>query len=251
MGELQIQTELLMDIPALVKSLDLDTTRIEVDFGYRENDDIDFYRVNKFLEFAQLDFAQGDTRGYVNALTNCKRAIDWQINKSLDCFGMSTSHKSLPKKMAILRSMGILAPKIIEKINSIRNGLEHEFTIPSAEDVENATDIVELFVSALDHRLANIPSQVWIMSKLDRLASDKCLFMGYDEVNHHFLLEGLVLDDLQQSQIPMPTHLIGQSILGPTNEKLYTEVIRVAYKRGFTPHDCTNDITQLLAMLQG
>lgn len=47
--------------------------------------------------------------------------------------------------MEVITSLGILSPRILQKINSARNELEHEFKKPSREFVETSLDVALLF----------------------------------------------------------------------------------------------------------
>jgi hypothetical protein len=48
----------------------------------------------------------------------------------------------------VLESLGILAPKIVNEVRSIRNQLEHQYKKPSTRAVRNAIDIAGLFVKS-------------------------------------------------------------------------------------------------------
>ena len=48
--------------------------------------------------------------------------------------------------MKVIADLGIIAPRILEKINRQRNKLEHDYIQPTKEDVEDALDISVLFL---------------------------------------------------------------------------------------------------------
>ncbi len=50
--------------------------------------------------------------------------------------------------------------RLLGKLNALRNSLEHEFAIPSAEDAETFVDVVELFLAATDRLMFNFPTQI-------------------------------------------------------------------------------------------
>ncbi|MCK5023528.1 MAG: hypothetical protein KAS04_05120 [Candidatus Aenigmarchaeota archaeon] len=105
---------------------------------------------NNFLDYSKQDLDQGDERGLANSLTNIKRAIECQIDTLLYFYGFGKAAKrenwGFPKKCNILQEMGILSPKILEKINSQRVKLEHFYEKPDKERVEDALDVATLFV---------------------------------------------------------------------------------------------------------
>ena len=61
----------------------------------------------------------------------CRKKKDWKF----------------PSKMKELNQVGVVAPRILRKINKTRNLLEHEYTLPSKEKVEDAMDVAILFIT--------------------------------------------------------------------------------------------------------
>lgn len=51
-------------------------------------------------------------------------------------------------KFEVLNELGILAPRIIEKIRKARNILEHEYKLPNYDIVSDAIDIAILYDAA-------------------------------------------------------------------------------------------------------
>ncbi len=52
----------------------------------------------------------------------------------------------LSEKIDTLKDIGIIAPRILKKINTIRNLLEHRYKLPNKGEVEDAIDIATLFL---------------------------------------------------------------------------------------------------------
>jgi hypothetical protein len=118
----------------------------------------------EFLKFASEDIKEPTTEhGVVNCLSNCKRAIDSQLDALIDRLGYLSICRQkrwpFPKKIEFIKNFGILAPRILEKINKLRNKLEHEYKIPSKSDAEDALDISLLFVSYAE--MAPLPGLNW------------------------------------------------------------------------------------------
>lgn len=86
---------------------------------------------------------------YEDALSNSKRAIECQMDCLLFSFGCYTYSKkkgwSFPKKMEILADLDICTPRILGRINTVRNKIEHDHKSPEPDFVEIALDVTELF----------------------------------------------------------------------------------------------------------
>lgn len=98
-----------------------------------------------YLKSAERDLQHEDNSGNINALTNAKRAIDCQLEALIAKFGLSKK-KAFPERTSQLQRIGLVAPRILQKVNKTRNFLEHEFKVPEREAAEDAVDIATLFV---------------------------------------------------------------------------------------------------------
>jgi hypothetical protein len=103
-----------------------------------------------YIRFAQQDIEGADKRSTVNALSNAKRAMECQLDSLMLAFGLeSVARKwNVPEKLGVLRRLGVIAPRILEKINQHRNRLEHEYFCPAHEVVNDFVDVVHLFIDA-------------------------------------------------------------------------------------------------------
>ncbi|MEW8217997.1 MAG: hypothetical protein AB2770_06545 [Candidatus Thiodiazotropha taylori] len=115
----------------------------------------------EYLEYADKDLLLDGAHGNVNALSNAKRAIDCQITNLLSVLGLSVSG-NIHKKIERIKDIGILAPRILKKVNKIRNLLEHEFQAPTEEEAENAVDIAMLFIGATEKVFTNFMYSFWV-----------------------------------------------------------------------------------------
>lgn len=102
----------------------------------------------EFLKFAEHDLNANYDHHLVNSLSNTKRAIDSQLDSLLIGFGLSqrAAKWNFPTKVNYLDSVGIISPRILKKINTKRNLLEHEYKNPGKGEVEDALDVTELFI---------------------------------------------------------------------------------------------------------
>lgn len=108
--------------------------------------DVDPY---DFLVLAEEDWERGGLAAELNAITNAKRAIVAQMDQALLSFGYPATPWKVPKKIEILQSLGLVAPRILRRVSSARNLLEHEYRRPAAKDVEDAIDLAALFVASI------------------------------------------------------------------------------------------------------
>lgn len=117
-----------------------------------------------FLGFAKIDLDSNLDHCNINALSNLKRALDCRIEEVLWLIGFLEVAKrerwGLPKKLETIQQLGVAAPTVLNRINSKRNLLEHEFEAPDINEVIDAFDVVELFVSYTDILFDRFPGHV-------------------------------------------------------------------------------------------
>ena len=106
-------------------------------------------KADDFISFAELDLKGSSDKDIVNALSNIKRAIE----NRMDCIFFAFNYYELskawnfPEKVEKLNNLGIISPRILTKINRIRNLLEHQYQIPKKQEVMEAYDIAILFLA--------------------------------------------------------------------------------------------------------
>jgi hypothetical protein len=69
---------------------------------------------------------------------------------------------SIPKKLDFVLESGLVAPRILRKVNTLRNHLEHDHALPLRQQVEDALDVAMLFLSYAE--LVRIPAMNWTLS---------------------------------------------------------------------------------------
>ncbi|MCW4019512.1 MAG: hypothetical protein NWF00_12690 [Candidatus Bathyarchaeota archaeon] len=114
----------------------------------------------QFLDFAKDDLTASYGHHHnLNCLSNTKRAIEGQIDSLLIAFGLINKSKkerwSFPKKIEVLTTVGVISPKILNRINKQRNLLEHNYKNPQEPNVEDAVDVAELFLECTMKYLKN------------------------------------------------------------------------------------------------
>ena len=130
---------------------------IENDFEIKPQD---------FLNYAEKDLQDTYSHNLINTLSNAKRALDCQVDILLIAFGYYNISKNkfwgFPKKIEIIKELGILAPRVLLKVNKTRNLMEHQYVKPTLEQVEDFVDIVALFMASTDKYIYNFPDDLEI-----------------------------------------------------------------------------------------
>lgn len=125
---------------------------------------------DEYLSFAERDLAIGDEHHLINALTHSKRALDSQVEVLLLGFGLRAKakreHLGIPAKLELIKNIGIVAPRILNKFNRSRNLIEHEFAAPSKQEVEDFVDVVTLFLAATKIFITEFPKEAEFMDDM-------------------------------------------------------------------------------------
>jgi hypothetical protein len=124
-----------------------------------------------YVKFAETDLKENSTKGFVNSLANIKRSIDSQIEILLLVFGVLKISKdnrwSFPKKIKFLKDVGLVAPRILNRIIRKRNCIEHDFFKPKKEDVEDSLDVCILFLHYTNRFYEKFVSNVHLETRND------------------------------------------------------------------------------------
>jgi hypothetical protein len=129
-----------------------------------------------FLRFAKQDSEGKDLRSRANALGNIKRAIECRIDSLLYnyCLHVKSGKENwdFPRKIEVIQQLGIVAPKILRKINKKRNELEHRYVKPTQADVDDGLDVAELFLASTSE-IANQPILNWGVREVFSIEIDR------------------------------------------------------------------------------
>lgn len=108
----------------------------------------------EFLAFAENAIASGTKEGLVNAISNLKRALDCEIDMFFECLNLKRifDRKNLKfeKKTQFLADIGLFPTQSINKLNLMRNKLEHEYKIPDISDLHAYYELVWSIVKIID-----------------------------------------------------------------------------------------------------
>lgn len=160
--------------------LDFSATIIERDCG--SNIDLEFeLKPRDFLRFAKTDFNSNSEKGYINALTNSKRAIDCQIDGAFSQFGIkyddisksankilefvNSENLDLAFKLKLIKALDFAPSGLIAKTRNLRNKLEHYYKKPQREEVADAIEMAELFILSVESRTRIIEENFFISDK--------------------------------------------------------------------------------------
>lgn len=121
---------------------------------------------HKFVQLAENDLISNNS---INALSNIKRAISCQLDSVLFSLGLLKTTKkekwNFPDKIEFFNKLGIISPRVLKKINQKRNFLEHEYTNPDPEDIENFLDVAMLFIAYTDNFISTLITEAKLYSQ--------------------------------------------------------------------------------------
>lgn len=104
--------------------------------------DIPSYEITPkdFLRYAQIDLHENNTKGKVGVISNLKRALDCELDMFFEAINLkgifNKYNLKFERKTQFLSDIGMFPNKSVNKLNQIRNRMEHQFTIPSVDDLE-------------------------------------------------------------------------------------------------------------------
>jgi len=120
-----------------------------------------------YLRFAQNEIGVDNSKpmsmqSSLNCVNHLKRAADCAIDTFLYVLHLYDLFKKrnlkFEKKIAFLNSMGLFNPRSLNKLNTMRNKMEHEYRSPESTNLDLYFELVQGFVYALDgtiHMLAH------------------------------------------------------------------------------------------------
>ena len=145
--------EKIVDLESLFEFI-LSADYIKQDAMSGGNIDIPIYDITaeQFLEFAKNAISSETKESIVNAVSNLKRAIDCEMDLFFESMNIKRifdkNNLKFEIKSKFFLDAGLLPTHSINKINTIRNKLEHEYQMPQISDVrtyyELAWDVVKI-----------------------------------------------------------------------------------------------------------
>lgn len=125
-----------------------------------------------YFDFALADLSDGHgSRSRINAFSNAKRALHFQVEILADAFGIkqapNVNRKAFPSVLDFCSKCGVVTPRILRKLNRVRNAMEHEYYIPSDDQTEDFVDVVELFLAATTPYMNSFPEHLELADPRD------------------------------------------------------------------------------------
>jgi len=118
----------------------------------------------EYFDFAQMDRSDGTSgRHLVNSVSNSKRALHLRMENLYNGFGgmvVAGKPHNFPELVGFLRKCGIVSPRILDRINKLRNAIEHDYYVPTIDEVDTFLDITELFLGATDILIFRQPDTI-------------------------------------------------------------------------------------------
>lgn len=124
----------------------------------------------QYLKYAEIDLLDGGSdRHLINALTNAKRALHMRMEDMSVGFGFDnwSGQRSFPKMVEYLTRIGVAAPRILNKLNRLRNQVEHEYLVPDRGEVETFIDVTILFLASTQRWIGRLPCDIEIHQRID------------------------------------------------------------------------------------
>lgn len=219
-----------MEILELIKSIKLDFTQTVIEWSSGSSV-VSSFELNPrdFLRFAKKDFKDKDDRDLINALTNCKRAIDCQIDTAFKVYGIGydkinkaseiivnicgESTTKLPFKLKLVEAINLAPAGLISKTRNLRNRLEHYYEKPSVAEVKDAIELSELFILSFESNLKIIEDNFTINSEVNYSTNEEKtegLSVKYDLTNKRIEITGVHKNQVQ-----------GKAVLTADNQEYY------------------------------
>ena len=106
---------------------------------------------DEFLSWAKTDIGGGDRRSIANALTNAKRAIHARMDEIIIALRIPHANdwpKSVKTrdKLKVLQQIKLPVTSIAKVLTERRNDLEHNYLLPSLDQVRADVETVELWL---------------------------------------------------------------------------------------------------------
>lgn len=103
-----------------------------------------------YLEFAEQELTQQTTSSRIGCVSNLKRATECEMDTLLHVLGLTKTVKSFPKKLEFISNVGLISPRSLDKLNHIRNKMEHEYAVPALSELEAYFDLASGFVHSIE-----------------------------------------------------------------------------------------------------
>lgn len=186
--------EKIVDLESLFEFI-LSADYIKQDAMSGGNIDIPIYDITaeQFLEFAKNAISFETKESIVNAVSNLKRAIDCEMDLFFESMNIKRifdkNNLKFEIKSKFFLDAGLLPTHSINKLNTIRNKLEHEYQMPQISDVRTYYELAWDVVKIIELYLELIYTNGEINMSLEKGRKKYYLIIGYDVELCGFIFE--------------------------------------------------------------
>lgn len=161
----------------------------------------------EYLKFAKSNLEIISNQSCIDSMGNIKRAIEAQTDLLITALGydykifdngdkykktkefISKHHKEgdiagITNRLKLLNLLGMAPSLLISNIRNLRNKMEHEYIIPTYEEVRRAIEVAELFIYSSTYKYSWTFTQVKITNDFkakETMPFMRLIFRSYDE----------------------------------------------------------------------
>jgi len=151
-----------------------------------------------------------------DALSNCKKAIEYQVDTILSYFGMLKKRTSLGQKIELIQLMDILPLDLIKSLIDFRNKTEHEHYLPEKYDVKAFINISEMF-----HRIFNKLKTSFIFECLIYINDEEYFGLFFDERTNKITIKIPIGEEVIPEN-EKPTGLLAHVLPAPKTRTIFS-----------------------------
>lgn len=146
------------NVNSIIKTIQ-NSDNIELDCSGGASIKIPVYEImpKEFLDYAEREIELNTKESKINAISHLRRAIECQIDLFLEALKLKRIfdkyNLNLKPKIKFLGDIGILSTKSINKLNTVRNKMEHEYKVPSTIDLQAYYDLVWYVIEIIESKL--------------------------------------------------------------------------------------------------
>lgn len=111
-----------------------------------------------YLEFAEkrlnnIEIYKDDIDELINCVAHLKRAVDCQLDTFFYSVGLYKTiqdrNLKFEKKLDFLNGIGVFSSRSLNRLNTLRNKMEHHYEVPKISDIELYYELVSAFISVI------------------------------------------------------------------------------------------------------
>lgn len=108
-----------------------------------------------YLSYASEELDKNTPLSLINCVSHLKRALDCQLDSFFHIFNLYDLFKKknlkVQKKLEFIGAIGFLNSRALVRLNTIRNKMEHQYTVPDIQDIDVYFDLITALVQLLEY----------------------------------------------------------------------------------------------------